>query len=678
MRTKFRLALTTLTLAALLLSVFGTAPAMAQAGDRGTAITDAADRLANMQNNDGGFDWVPDGNSGIGSTTNTLGVTAMAILKAHELEDKTTYETALAKAYKYAHDNSPDFTWDGDKYNESTKGVDSFPDVTFLVWLAQAAAQDATLLSAIGNQVTGTTAADIANLAKTRWDNRVSHLGSTQESPPNGTATLMAERIRDVRHGQNYDSLIPWDLENGVKAALALDSYFPGQGYDTQADDIAQVIDDSVDDTAGIYFSSADTTQEDYVAGLTGAIEAFHEVGQYLDKASALKDRLIGIQQSDGSWKYYGASPVEKSVQSTAYAVMALFAQGDNDAVTAATEAADWLVSSQRTDGGWYAEGGSGAENLEVDSEAAWALAHPTMWLELASPGWLAECKSDTIIVAVMMTAGNFNGVEFNLDFDETLLQVVDADGSRSGVQISKGTMWPGSATDLENTVDNSTGIINFAAYLQAADTDMSVSGGQVARIEFEELNKAGTSDLDLNEVIVSNLEGASIEPVELQDGSLKVKGCGCVHGIVEVQGRFGPDWDGAEVTLSGGPGGSYGPEISASNGYWQICDVVEGDYDVAVEMSLYLDGFKTGVSITNGGDTDTGQVKVLGGDCNDSDAPYGINHFDAEIVGPQFGNSGTSITDSRADINDDYTVNILDCSILGGNWHKSSPVNWP
>jgi hypothetical protein len=327
---------------------------------------------------------------------------------------------------------------------------------------------------------------------------------------------------------------------------------------------------------------------------------------------------------------------------------------------------------------------GSGDKVSDNVDYCPWSLAPATLWLEIANPGWLAECEDKTIIVNVMMSANNFNGVEFDLDFVYTLLQVVDAVPG-GVIQISMGSMWPGTATDVQNTVDNSTGIINFAAYLHDADTEMSVCGGQVAQIEFSELNIAGTSSLDLNDVIVSNLEGVAIEPVDLQDGSLEVKGCGCVHGIVEVQGRSGPDWDGAEVTLSGGPGGGYGPETSASDGSWQICAVVEGDYDVAVEMARYLDGLKTGVSIVDSGNTDTGQVKVLGGDANDTtdgtthNPALGTSDYidinDASILATDFGK--TTSFDVRADINDDSKVNILDCSLLGGNWHKSSPVNW-
>jgi hypothetical protein len=315
--------------------------------------------------------------------------------------------------------------------------------------------------------------------------------------------------------------------------------------------------------------------------------------------------------------------------------------------------------------------------STEVVDYCPWAQA--TLWVD-PDDDWVEECNDDNIIIDVRIAANDMYGVEFDLDFDPDLLEVVD---------VTKGSMWSGhDHTEVQNTFDNVNGTVEFAVYLENPEPPMDIHDGQVARIEFHG-DDAGVSALDLNDAIVATIEGESIEPVLLQDGMLTVFGHGCVHGIVEVQGRFGPDWDGADITVSGGPGGGYSYSTSVTNldGTWEICDITEGDYDVEVEMELYLDGLKEDVSIVDEGDTDVGQVKVLGGDCNDSDgggAPcgppegfYGIQIQDATIVGADFGNSGAGIGDDRADINDDNTVNILDAALLGGNWHKCSPVPW-
>jgi hypothetical protein len=300
----------------------------------------------------------------------------------------------------------------------------------------------------------------------------------------------------------------------------------------------------------------------------------------------------------------------------------------------------------------------------------------PVIWVD-PDDGWVEESNPANITIDVRITANEFNGVEFFLDFDPDLLDVID---------VSEGSMWSGSGYPFTvvKKEEVAPGTIWFAAYLIEPDTNISVYDEQVATIEFHGAD-AGVSDLDLNGAIVSTTEGESIEPVFLEDGTLTVLGHGCVHGIVEVQGRFGPDWDGADVTASGGPGGSYNATVANLDGTWQICGIVEGEYDVEVEMDLYLDGLKEGVSIADEGDTDVGQVKVLGGDCNDSDGVQpcgpgqeGINVLDATIVGNAFGaEPGDGNWDARADINDDGTVNILDASLLGGNWHKCSPVPW-
>ena len=339
------------------------------------SVLEAADRLVANQNSDGGFMWrltSPPGSS----TTNTLGITAMGILKAHELQDKTTYETSMAEAYKYAKNTAPGWTQGTTKWVENNPaGVNSWPDITFLVWLAEAATTDSTLLAAIQSEVSGTSVTDIADLAKARWDDRVDHMGD--DDFPNlgtpGTAYAMAIYLRDARFGQGLPGLIPWDLEAAVKAALALESYFPTQGYITQANDITEVIYDCIYGTT-TYFDHTDSSEICYNLGLAGAIEAFTETGLHTDKVSELKVLLIGEQNVAGYWDENSGGDTQ-SVQSTAYAVMALLAQGEEDAIASAKKGGDWLVSTQDTTGGWDPCYLGGSENLEVDSEAAWAIA---------------------------------------------------------------------------------------------------------------------------------------------------------------------------------------------------------------------------------------------------------------------------------------------------------------
>jgi len=308
----------------------------------------AADRLVQMQNPDGGFDWtvVNTATTGTGaSATNTLGITAMGILKAHELLDKAEYETALAKAYGFAY-RTPDC-----KYLQ---------DVTFLIGLADACS-DASLLAAVDAEVTETTVTvqSILNLAKERWDAKLSWGG--------GGPVAMANTYFTAR-----GSLAFWDLEAAVKAALALEPHFTG--HEAQAIVIAEVMYAHL--LTSDPFDIEDTTDLYYALALSGAIEGFSELGVYPTITRTMTDLLIINQDSTGYWDQGGDAASDLvSVQTTAYAVMALIAQGDAEALAAAKKGDDWLVSTQNPNGGWY-PGYTIAtlENLEVDSEAAWAL----------------------------------------------------------------------------------------------------------------------------------------------------------------------------------------------------------------------------------------------------------------------------------------------------------------
>ena len=239
--------------------------------------------------------------------------------------------------------------------------VDSAPDFTFLVKLSQLT----------GNPV-------YAELARERYQTKISSVGD-YNGDGEVNATDIAEYIRDARHNQGYDGLIPWDINLYVQAALTLNSYYPGEGYDKDAIAMAEVIYQDMTGNPGYFKHPVNEWFYYYVLGLSGALQAFTSTGTHLTgnfSAEEIKNFLIENQSNDGSWNstsywdgtnWYWAYP---DIQSTAYAVMALISYGDSASISAATKAADWLISKQNPNGGWTVS----SECPEVDSEVAQAI----------------------------------------------------------------------------------------------------------------------------------------------------------------------------------------------------------------------------------------------------------------------------------------------------------------
>jgi hypothetical protein len=201
--------------------------------------------------------------------------------------------------------------------------------------------------------VTGTTYQDAA---RTKYDARITNYGS---------ATAFAEYIRDVRNGQGYgNGIIGWDIGLWAKVAGMLDDRYTGNGYDSDADDIAEVIwQDSFNDNPG-YFDVVDDAGYDptysdlnfywYNLGITGLIEAFVAADVHTSDLPWLISQLLDSQGSEGFISYsYGGNAGDDDWQSTAYAMMAL---GNYDQATYQLELNHmgyYLGATQDVSGGW-------------------------------------------------------------------------------------------------------------------------------------------------------------------------------------------------------------------------------------------------------------------------------------------------------------------------------------
>lgn len=109
-------------------------------------------------------------------------------------------------------------------------------------------------------------------------------------------------------------------------------------------------------------------------------------------------------------------------------------------------------------------------------------------------------------------------GVEIELSFDPSIIQVIDANPEIEGVQISSGDC-PVPDFEIVNNTENITGTISYAV-VQLNPTP-PCNGGNVATIVFEGL-AYGTSNVSINSSLISSADGISITHT-IQDGIITV-----------------------------------------------------------------------------------------------------------------------------------------------------------
>ncbi len=333
-----------------------------------TAIIAAADRLVAVQNTDGGWDWgPPNENPNDVSPYNTIGVTAQGILDAYRLESKPSYLAACTNAYTLILA----FSTDVDPIKHRIRG----PDISFLVELSEV-----------------TLDSTYAVFAKGRYDSALVEYGGV-------TATGLAEFVRDGRIGQGLPGLISWDINFYVQGALALERYYPGEGYLEDAVAMTNVIYDALYVSTVLYDPTVGA-QEDYGLALSGALEAFVTTETHETEASALEASLLLIQDVGGrfrTWVYIN------DVQTTAYAVMALL---KTDNLVASIAAGNYFVGQQELSGAFETD-----ENSEANSEVVQALYDIFTYVTEQSVSVTASVRPPVISIIVSPTSVDFGTI---------------------------------------------------------------------------------------------------------------------------------------------------------------------------------------------------------------------------------------------------------------------------
>jgi len=296
---------------------------------------------------DGGWDWVSTSftHSTSASPTNTYGATVQGLYYAYLETGDSRYFIALT-------DCANQLITDDYAYRTAD-------DVCFLLRY-----QD----------LPGATASVYETSAKAKYDGRIATYGS---------ATDFAEYIRDVRGvTQGYaNGIIGWDIGKWAVAADMLNSVFPGNGYDSDADDIAEVLwEDSFNDNPGLFDiiddqgfdpGYGDVNYYWYTLGISGLIDAFDAAQVHTSEISTLLGILSDCQYPSGAYSFsYGANTYDEDWQSTAYAVMTLAAYDQATYQEEINNAFCWTAATQDpVSGGWvYGSGNhypeTGGENL--------------------------------------------------------------------------------------------------------------------------------------------------------------------------------------------------------------------------------------------------------------------------------------------------------------------------
>jgi PKD repeat protein len=258
----------------------------------------------------------------------------------------------------------------------------------------------------------------------------------------------------------------------------------------------------------------------------------------------------------------------------------------------------------------------------------------------------------------------NLYGVDLQLSFDYTRVQVVDDDVAAPGIQITPGPFLPpGSGFIQNNSANNSTGVIRYVFTLQNPAPAVTGSG-LLATIHFRGLS-TGTANLAFTLGQLVDRYGQQLCSTT-QGGSLEVViTTGSINGTVSLQSRT--NHSGTSVTA-----GALPPVTTAANGTFTIAGVPAATYTVVASKAGYLSARKTGVVVPPSGTVNIGSTMLLGGDANNDGT---ISIVDLVIVGAMYGS--TPPADGRADINGDGTCNLVDLVLVGANYNKTGPTDW-
>jgi hypothetical protein len=314
--------------------------------------------------------------------------------------------------------------------------------------------------------------------------------------------------------------------------------------------------------------------------------------------------------------------------------------------------------------------------------------------------------EGDTFDVALKVEAANLYGLSFVFSYDDDLL-------TYDGLTFS--SPWDGTCLPLTGLAANEIG------YQCALTSGAEWNGGTVATFSFEadlpgilpdddgpwqalfdishEVADTSAGAIGGAKVFVNNAgfnlpSDADRDITDNNDGQIDITGLGNFTGFVNLQGRTNDSgaviqvYDQEEIAgstlLAEGTSAASGAYTTAYVGLNQL--FVGGTYYFQINRPLFLpttivattgtmpavpDDWAHSAGLLLRPLTSLNTVLLLGGDATNSNY---ISIGDASCIGSNYGSTtpGVCGTDGTPDVNEDGIVNILDLTLMGGNFDKN------
>jgi hypothetical protein len=247
-------------------------------------------------------------------------------------------------------------------------------------------------------------------------------------------------------------------------------------------------------------------------------------------------------------------------------------------------------------------------------------------------------------------------GVDLRLTYDPDLVEVVDADPAKPGVQVGLGGVFEGVESFVVKN-EAGAGEINFVASRVVPAPGFT---GTNSLIEVDWLGKTGgETPLVFDSVKLSDPDGQSLSATPL-DGEIQVGWQVIIRGQIKLEGAV----ESAGVTVMIG---DEQQQINTDDEFEVQLDSTGSFFLVFTApgyLSLRVDGLApAGQPVVN-----VGSMTMLAGEVTGDDQ---IDIFDLAVIGSRYGSN-----DARGDLNHDGVVDIFDLTISASNYGQQGPIS--